>query len=329
VRHLGLFPAQCFPFKKRQELRTTLFSLVEDIPEDEADLGEAPERAYLKLTKEQAVFIYWRVKKWEVSWGWGAKSITETFIVSDDDPPATLAYDFSYPAKTYSKILPPNHLTPLNIDSVNERNLVCKTWFGGVPRVIPFDVELAVTSLETNNFDPILPVIDFSRNEIGNNNINIASSFLFPNQSERGIAYDAAWVPDDSGELYWPFFVGIAISISSTLSDNILFDEANQGGRPPIRGNLETNPLNEDGSPDNDAPSTSFNVTIELEGDDKIELPLFDVTEPSPLTGTRFNVDSFTGLTIKPHSYWPYDPGDGEGPIYDSTTGEQLRAFPA
>ena len=27
--------------------------------------------------------------------------------------------------------------------------------------------------------------------------------------------------------------------------------------------------------------------------------------------------------------YWPYDPGDGLGPIYDATTGAQLRAFPA
>jgi len=25
--------------------------------------------------------------------------------------------------------------------------------------------------------------------------------------------------------------------------------------------------------------------------------------------------------------YWPYDPGDGDGPIYDSTTGAQLREF--
>ena len=27
--------------------------------------------------------------------------------------------------------------------------------------------------------------------------------------------------------------------------------------------------------------------------------------------------------------YWPYDPGDGGGPIYDSITGAQLRGFPS
>jgi hypothetical protein len=32
--------------------------------------------------------------------------------------------------------------------------------------------------------------------------------------------------------------------------------------------------------------------------------------------------------SIVPEEYWPYDPGDGEGPIYDSATGAQLRPFP-
>lgn len=33
-------------------------------------------------------------------------------------------------------------------------------------------------------------------------------------------------------------------------------------------------------------------------------------------------------ITIEPLEYWPFDPGDGGGPIYDSATGQQLRAFP-
>jgi hypothetical protein len=36
-------------------------------------------------------------------------------------------------------------------------------------------------------------------------------------------------------------------------------------------------------------------------------------------------IDEFT---LTPF-YWPYDPNDGGGPIYDNTTGEQLRPFPA
>lgn len=33
--------------------------------------------------------------------------------------------------------------------------------------------------------------------------------------------------------------------------------------------------------------------------------------------------------TLTATAYWPYDPGDGKGPIYDSVTGEQLRGFPS
>ena len=33
-------------------------------------------------------------------------------------------------------------------------------------------------------------------------------------------------------------------------------------------------------------------------------------------------------VEIKPRQWWPYDPGDGDGPIYDEDTGEQLRPFP-
>jgi hypothetical protein len=36
----------------------------------------------------------------------------------------------------------------------------------------------------------------------------------------------------------------------------------------------------------------------------------------------------FDSLTIEAIEYWPYDPGDGLGPIYDSITGAQLRASP-
>jgi hypothetical protein len=33
-------------------------------------------------------------------------------------------------------------------------------------------------------------------------------------------------------------------------------------------------------------------------------------------------------LEISASEYWPYDPGDGGGPIYDSATGAQIRSFP-
>lgn len=48
-------------------------------------------------------------------------------------------------------------------------------------------------------------------------------------------------------------------------------------------------------------------------------------------TGTiSAQVDPDPGaMSITPHEWWPYDPNDGGGPIYDSTTGAQLRSFPS
>jgi len=33
-------------------------------------------------------------------------------------------------------------------------------------------------------------------------------------------------------------------------------------------------------------------------------------------------------VALRAIEYWPYDPGDGEGPIYSTTTGQRLRANP-
>lgn len=40
--------------------------------------------------------------------------------------------------------------------------------------------------------------------------------------------------------------------------------------------------------------------------------------------GTNMDIS----VTLEATEYWPYDPGDGDGPIYDSATGAQLRPFP-
>jgi hypothetical protein len=51
------------------------------------------------------------------------------------------------------------------------------------------------------------------------------------------------------------------------------------------------------------------------------------LTLPSWLYG-QFAPITSGSITVTPSEYWPYDPGDGGGPIYDSVTGAQLRGFP-
>lgn len=45
----------------------------------------------------------------------------------------------------------------------------------------------------------------------------------------------------------------------------------------------------------------------------------FGTEDPHPL---------LTTMSIDAVEYWPYDPKDGGGPIYDSATGKQIRPFP-
>ena len=46
-------------------------------------------------------------------------------------------------------------------------------------------------------------------------------------------------------------------------------------------------------------------------------------------TGDESVVPGYSAtITITPEEYWPYDPNDGLGPVYDSATGAQLRPFP-
>lgn len=57
----------------------------------------------------------------------------------------------------------------------------------------------------------------------------------------------------------------------------------------------------------------------------------FNVQKAADLTYivTGVVIDGVADVIITPDTYWPYDPGDGGGPIYDTATGKQLRSFPS
>jgi hypothetical protein len=59
---------------------------------------------------------------------------------------------------------------------------------------------------------------------------------------------------------------------------------------------------------------------------------LLDVERQFSISRTTLSegtTETISNLVIEPAEFWPYDPDDGLGPIYDSQTGAQLRAFPA
>ena len=59
--------------------------------------------------------------------------------------------------------------------------------------------------------------------------------------------------------------------------------------------------------------------TIEVENEN---------VDPESIFAPYADTATFNSFSWSATEYWPYDPGDGLGPIYGSATGVQLRAFP-
>jgi len=74
-----------------------------------------------------------------------------------------------------------------------------------------------------------------------------------------------------------------------------------------------------EGSPEN---SNDFPSGAQTRDGDAIVSDPFNDTTPTFLEITS------SDFTLEAVEYWPYDPNDGGGPIYDSSTGDQLRPFP-
>jgi hypothetical protein len=76
-----------------------------------------------------------------------------------------------------------------------------------------------------------------------------------------------------------------------------------------------------------------------LRDTDSITQGVFTIGPSGNLTQRSFNMGSaetspgetitLSNIAVRPIEYYPYDPNDDLGPIYDSATGEQLRAFPS
>jgi hypothetical protein len=56
---------------------------------------------------------------------------------------------------------------------------------------------------------------------------------------------------------------------------------------------------------------------------------LLDAAQQILLFANASTDDETLELKLEPLEFWPYDPDDSLGPIYDSQTGAQRRAFPA
>lgn len=289
IDYIGTVPNICSNFPKDTEL-------------------PLPENAYLPLTLEQLIFIHWRVKRWEISYEFSSKSISQLVTIGGG---TFLQFEFSHPSKSVAYQRSGPHIQSVGVNA-NERNLICNfnrlidsIGFGLSGADLPLftgSQSLSISSTESQTFDPPDGEEPFNFNHSRGSYGETLFAYS-PN-------FSAARKIDTT--YYMPYTVGILLDITNSTTDNLLFDEQSQkdtieqgstmdGAQPPIGGFLTTNP---EGS----YSSSAYKATIQIseEESNTIEMDLFDKTEPSAITSTRFNVDGFNGIKIKPIEYWTY-----------------------
>lgn len=337
LTYLGLFPSECSAFPQKEQLNYRIVNIDSGQITEE---GPAPATVYLPLTKYQAAFIHWRVKSWSLAFRIGPIAINkqaETEI-------GVYTWNFSIPATEF-------FLTK-SLNYTNEKDLICRIWQGPANNLYvgvegdadPWgawngnrEIEIDSTAViefpeadppeEPENYDnsrtvEITPEVS---------NFTASPNYFAINQLSRRVG-QTDFLEFDSGRnnglFYWPYLIQLNFELSN--GDLLLFTEG-FGGELPIRGYLTTN-----GSETRlglGASLSPYKVRIELSDDenDFIELDLYDLTtemtDEGPARKT-FNVAGFDGIIIRPHEYWEHDPFDGGGPIYDGTTGEQIRPLP-
>jgi hypothetical protein len=145
----------------------------------------------------------------------------------------------------------------------------------------------------------------------------------------------------DTAEAYMFYFViqsGLVTSGARTSSTNMILyydlnflaqkEDPENKYRMPLRFTYAASQsdggiYSGDTPPNKATQSDAF--TVRMLGEE-FKCDIFTEIQTSTLGGS--SVQNMA-VVLEAIEYWPYDPNDGLGPIYDSATGEQLRPFPA
>jgi hypothetical protein len=143
--------------------------------------------------------------------------------------------------------------------------------------------------------------------------LTVLSTATFQTEKDLVIAGKAGTSFGTFGPAYdWSFdaLLGdFAVELTLTIGPNFEF-RAFSGDTPPIATNGDGAQV---GSITSNFCGLSFSAPI------KRILPFYD---------SLYVFENFKS-TLTATEYWPYNPNDGGGPIYDSATGTQLRGFPS
>jgi len=334
VRHLGLFPFCVKEFAEDGEPfevwdGVTLFKTTIDGEEgpsfpskSSSELitvyGNGTEYNF-GLTLSELMLIYWRVSKYKIT-------IEGDFVVSLPSLTHTVTKtecDYSVTATATAGAVSASLSLPVSDEasslSENESGKVCNEQF--FLNIINIDDDASFDDDVQNNSAESPPIGCFvSAKAVASQRVDASIVVSVGFDSFNDVQVISVKQQDGTFIYYPKSFFGSS-SQASTLTEKSEGDGAN------MQRERKSNRVSTDFGP---VPSGA-NVTLTIGfpwGDKDFTLPLYRFLIFTGETADTA-LPSIADLSVKlSFEYWPYDPGDGLGPIYDSATGKQLRPFP-
>ncbi len=266
------------------------------------------------LTFEHFIKVWYRVKKWRVILRFSMQSSGHAVI------PEHPSFDYSNSIERNNDPLESSIDHTIAVNS--EKDFVCKNYFYLFGTNDLLEIDNNPNKYEYRQNPPGFTNGDYTINRV----------FAIELRGSVGVTLRISPISTFStlvfNGLYHPFLHIVfrfrsrsLISTSKTLWDPV-------SSPKNYASYIEKNRILSNDTPD----GPNYNVNVNFDGD-SFDLPCFfrDINYSGAGThGSYGIVDGevdLDGVSIEivPEEYWPYDPGDGGGPIWDASTGAQLR----
>jgi hypothetical protein len=254
----------------------------------------------IAMNLDELMAAFYRVKTWSLTWWGGTNGIpARTFYQFTQDPQALVYSVF------------PN----------NEKGLICLSALNGQPITQPDLTSFFATSTDTadGNANPV--------------NFTMFNAQMFYQQTNTNLSSPSTVnvlpAVRSQAEQYWPQFV-YGGNTPPFIFSNDYFDLFEPIPFNTNKANL-VNPLSV-GAATLSFLGKTFTTSVYISEPPPPDLdddPEFAAAILERNAALIAHAEEHADGSVEATEYWPYDPGDGGGPIYDSATGAQLRPFPA
>jgi hypothetical protein len=295
VRHLGLFPFCPGPYPP--QLIYADENYVDSLDLITGDGGDLPFKMPIRL----AARMWWTVKHWKISFNYSAYN-----DLSNDQAPYQ-SVDF-YDAGSYVEVdsfdlvfdtktdMFPNYYVHSQL-AASERDLICQTDTPYNGEFVRMKKQVTFSG-DITGPNPPVPTgpVSYERD------INV---FFLTVDDNQGSGFELPFYHLDKNDAEYGSQLWANCKLTISVANNSFWTSDYLTQDNAYEGPTET-------------------ATLSLLGNN-FE---FSIKRRFELGGDGLDTESISDLRIEPSEFWEYDPGDGLGPIYDKTTGAQLRPFP-